>query len=106
MDFLSLPAGRIGASHRLNVFVLLLLLQDSPLVLQSDRNVTVNARNDQGHVTGQLTIGEDAHTITNTHTHTYLYTLAVPVDQTEPDLDLPRSFLIPLDTSSSPRPSP
>ncbi|CAB1425883.1 unnamed protein product, partial [Pleuronectes platessa] len=31
--------------------------QDSPLVLQSDRNVTVNARNDQGQLTGQLIVG-------------------------------------------------
>ncbi|XP_011884832.1 PREDICTED: zeta-sarcoglycan isoform X4 [Cercocebus atys] len=33
---------------------------DSPLVLQSDRNVTVNARNHMGQLTGQLTIGADA----------------------------------------------
>lgn len=33
-------------------------LQDSPLILQSDRNVTVNARNDQGQLTGQLTVGK------------------------------------------------
>lgn len=32
--------------------------QDSPLVLQSDRNVTVNARNHMGQLTGQLTVGE------------------------------------------------
>ncbi|XP_065521329.1 zeta-sarcoglycan isoform X2 [Lathamus discolor] len=31
--------------------------QDSPLVLQSDRNVTVNARNHMGQLTGQLTVG-------------------------------------------------
>uniref|UniRef100_A0A7N4PJ98 Sarcoglycan zeta n=2 Tax=Sarcophilus harrisii TaxID=9305 RepID=A0A7N4PJ98_SARHA len=30
---------------------------DSPLVLQSDRNVTLNARNAQGQLTGQLTVG-------------------------------------------------
>ncbi|GAA6074657.1 zeta-sarcoglycan, partial [Tachysurus ichikawai] len=29
---------------------------DSPLILQSDRNVTVNARNDLGQLTGQLTV--------------------------------------------------
>uniref|UniRef100_A0A8I5N4F4 Sarcoglycan zeta n=1 Tax=Papio anubis TaxID=9555 RepID=A0A8I5N4F4_PAPAN len=34
--------------------------KDSPLVLQSDRNVTVNARNHMGQLTGQLTIGADA----------------------------------------------
>ncbi|NWX35645.1 SGCZ protein, partial [Notiomystis cincta] len=34
--------------------------QDSPLVLQSDRNVTVNARNHMGQLTGQLTVGADA----------------------------------------------
>ncbi|XP_053109755.1 zeta-sarcoglycan isoform X12 [Hemicordylus capensis] len=33
---------------------------DSPLVLQSDRNVTVNARNHMGQLTGQLTVGADA----------------------------------------------
>uniref|UniRef100_A0A6I8NEG1 Sarcoglycan zeta n=1 Tax=Ornithorhynchus anatinus TaxID=9258 RepID=A0A6I8NEG1_ORNAN len=33
---------------------------DSPLVFQSDRNVTVNARNDLGQLTGQLTVGADA----------------------------------------------
>ncbi|ERE89697.1 zeta-sarcoglycan-like protein [Cricetulus griseus] len=32
--------------------------KDSPLVLQSDRNVTVNARNHMGQLTGQLTVGE------------------------------------------------
>lgn len=35
-----------------------LRFQDSPLILQSDRNVTVNARNDQGQLTGQLTVGK------------------------------------------------
>ncbi|TSN95690.1 Zeta-sarcoglycan [Bagarius yarrelli] len=30
---------------------------DSPLILQSDRNVTVNARNNLGQLTGQLTVG-------------------------------------------------
>nr|XP_033800356.1 zeta-sarcoglycan [Geotrypetes seraphini] len=34
--------------------------KDSPLVLQSDRNVTVNARNHKGQLTGQLTVGADA----------------------------------------------
>ncbi|TNN64386.1 Zeta-sarcoglycan [Liparis tanakae] len=34
-------------------------LHDSPLILQSDRNVTVNARNDQGQLTGQLTVGSE-----------------------------------------------
>ncbi|XP_064005423.1 zeta-sarcoglycan isoform X6 [Pogoniulus pusillus] len=34
--------------------------KDSPLVLQSDRNVTVNARNQRGQLTGQLTVGADA----------------------------------------------
>ncbi|KAM4709758.1 zeta-sarcoglycan [Discoglossus pictus] len=34
--------------------------KDSPLVLQSDRNVTVNARNNNGQLTGQMTIGADA----------------------------------------------
>ncbi|XP_017161706.1 zeta-sarcoglycan-like isoform X2 [Poecilia reticulata] len=33
--------------------------RDSPLILQSDRNVTVNARNDQGQLTGQLTVGSE-----------------------------------------------
>ncbi|KAG7458577.1 hypothetical protein MATL_G00221880 [Megalops atlanticus] len=33
--------------------------KDSPLVLQSDRNVTVNARNDLGQLTGQLTVGSE-----------------------------------------------
>ncbi|XP_062288836.1 zeta-sarcoglycan isoform X2 [Scomber scombrus] len=32
---------------------------DSPLILQSDRNVTVNARNNQGQLTGQLTVGSE-----------------------------------------------
>ncbi|KAM9407909.1 zeta-sarcoglycan-like [Salvelinus alpinus] len=32
----------------------------SPLVVRSDRNVTVNARNDQGQLTGQLTVGPDS----------------------------------------------
>uniref|UniRef100_A0A3Q2TFD1 Sarcoglycan zeta n=1 Tax=Fundulus heteroclitus TaxID=8078 RepID=A0A3Q2TFD1_FUNHE len=32
--------------------------RDSPLILQSDRNVTINARNDQGQLTGQLTVSE------------------------------------------------
>lgn len=40
----------------LNIFPL--FFQDSPLILQSDRNVTVNARNDQGQLTGQLTVGK------------------------------------------------
>ncbi|KAL1773222.1 zeta-sarcoglycan, partial [Sigmodon hispidus] len=34
--------------------------KDSPLVLQSDRNVTVNARNQMGQLTGQLTVGAEA----------------------------------------------
>nr|XP_019939560.1 PREDICTED: zeta-sarcoglycan-like [Paralichthys olivaceus] len=33
--------------------------KDSPLILQSDRNVTVNARNDQGQLTGQLIVGSE-----------------------------------------------
>ncbi|KAM6972809.1 zeta-sarcoglycan [Aplochiton taeniatus] len=33
--------------------------KDSPLVLQSDRNVTVNARNHLGELTGQLTVGSE-----------------------------------------------
>ncbi|XP_064190951.1 zeta-sarcoglycan-like [Anguilla rostrata] len=33
--------------------------KDSPLVLQSDRNVTVNARNGLGQLTGQLTVGSE-----------------------------------------------
>uniref|UniRef100_A0A4W3IMY2 Sarcoglycan zeta n=1 Tax=Callorhinchus milii TaxID=7868 RepID=A0A4W3IMY2_CALMI len=33
---------------------------DSPLMLQSDRNVTVNARNNLGQITGQLTVGSHA----------------------------------------------
>ncbi|XP_048186413.1 zeta-sarcoglycan isoform X2 [Perognathus longimembris pacificus] len=33
--------------------------KDSPLVLQSDRNVTVNARNHMGQLTGQLTVGTE-----------------------------------------------
>uniref|UniRef100_A0A3B1J821 Sarcoglycan zeta n=1 Tax=Astyanax mexicanus TaxID=7994 RepID=A0A3B1J821_ASTMX len=32
---------------------------ESPLILQSDRNVTVNARNDLGQLTGQLTVGSE-----------------------------------------------
>ncbi|KAK7906629.1 hypothetical protein WMY93_015241 [Mugilogobius chulae] len=36
-----------------------LLNKDSPLILQSDRNVTVNARNGEGQLTGQLTIGSE-----------------------------------------------
>lgn len=43
-----------------------LRFQDSPLILQSDRNVTVNARNDQGQLTGQLTVGKG-----RVHTHTH-----------------------------------
>ncbi|XP_055780062.1 zeta-sarcoglycan-like [Salvelinus fontinalis] len=39
--------------------VLFLSLQDNPLILQSDRNVTVNARNDLGQLTGQLTVGSE-----------------------------------------------
>ncbi|KAI3352981.1 hypothetical protein L3Q82_019556 [Scortum barcoo] len=42
-------SGRSKIEHR----------QDSPLILQSDRNVTVNARNDQGQLTGQLTVGSE-----------------------------------------------
>ncbi|KPP73395.1 hypothetical protein Z043_107526 [Scleropages formosus] len=38
---------------------LLHALQDSPLILQSDRNVTVNARNDLGHITGRMTVGSE-----------------------------------------------
>ncbi|XP_072262296.1 zeta-sarcoglycan [Pyxicephalus adspersus] len=34
--------------------------KDSPLVLQSDRNVTVNARNQNGHLTGQMVVGANA----------------------------------------------
>uniref|UniRef100_A0A4W5QGG1 Sarcoglycan zeta n=1 Tax=Hucho hucho TaxID=62062 RepID=A0A4W5QGG1_9TELE len=33
--------------------------RDNPLILQSDRNVTVNARNDVGQLTGQLTVGSE-----------------------------------------------
>ncbi|XP_026553590.1 zeta-sarcoglycan isoform X2 [Pseudonaja textilis] len=33
---------------------------ESPLVLQSDRNVTMNARNQMGHITGQLTVGAES----------------------------------------------
>ncbi|XP_053559908.1 zeta-sarcoglycan isoform X2 [Bombina bombina] len=33
--------------------------KESPLVLQSDRNVTVNARNHNGQLTGQMTIGTE-----------------------------------------------
>jgi len=40
------------------IYCLIHVSQDSPLVLQSDRNVTVNARNHMGQLTGQLTVGE------------------------------------------------
>uniref|UniRef100_A0A673CVV0 Sarcoglycan zeta n=2 Tax=Sphaeramia orbicularis TaxID=375764 RepID=A0A673CVV0_9TELE len=33
---------------------------DSLLLLRSEKNVTLNARNDQGHLTGQLTVGPEA----------------------------------------------
>lgn len=33
-------------------------IQDSLLVLRSEKNVTLNARNHQGQLTGQLTVGE------------------------------------------------
>ncbi|XP_041079496.1 zeta-sarcoglycan-like isoform X2 [Polyodon spathula] len=33
--------------------------KDSPLILQSDRNVTVNARNELGQLTGQLIVGTE-----------------------------------------------
>lgn len=46
---------------------LCLSLQDSPLIMQSDRNVTINARSDDGQLTGQLTVGK-------AHTHTYAHT--------------------------------
>ncbi|NXG94779.1 SGCZ protein, partial [Stercorarius parasiticus] len=42
------------------IYCLIHVSQDSPLVLQSDRNVTVNARNHMGQLTGQLTVGADA----------------------------------------------
>ncbi|KAM4808588.1 zeta-sarcoglycan isoform 2-T2 [Rhinophrynus dorsalis] len=34
--------------------------KDSPLVFQSDRNVTMNARNQNGQLTGQMTVGANA----------------------------------------------
>ncbi|KAG8453760.1 hypothetical protein GDO86_000402 [Hymenochirus boettgeri] len=34
--------------------------KESPLVFQSDRNITVNARNENGQLTGQMTVGADA----------------------------------------------
>uniref|UniRef100_A0A8C5F3Q9 Zeta-sarcoglycan n=1 Tax=Gadus morhua TaxID=8049 RepID=A0A8C5F3Q9_GADMO len=34
--------------------------RDSALVLRSERNVTLNVRNSQGHLTGQLTVGESS----------------------------------------------
>ncbi|XP_041634716.1 zeta-sarcoglycan-like isoform X3 [Cheilinus undulatus] len=34
--------------------------QDSMLVFQSDKNVTLNVRNEQGQLTGQLTVGPEA----------------------------------------------
>uniref|UniRef100_A0A3Q3LA31 Zeta-sarcoglycan-like n=2 Tax=Mastacembelus armatus TaxID=205130 RepID=A0A3Q3LA31_9TELE len=34
--------------------------KDSLLVLRSEKNVTLNARNDQGQLTGQLTVGPEA----------------------------------------------
>ncbi|XP_018098649.1 zeta-sarcoglycan [Xenopus laevis] len=33
--------------------------KDSPVVFQSDRNITVNARNENGQLTGQMTVGAD-----------------------------------------------
>ncbi|XP_057698593.1 zeta-sarcoglycan isoform X2 [Corythoichthys intestinalis] len=33
--------------------------RDSPLIMQSDRNVTINARTDDGQLTGQLTVGSE-----------------------------------------------
>ncbi|XP_034531901.1 zeta-sarcoglycan-like isoform X4 [Notolabrus celidotus] len=35
-------------------------VQDSMLVFQSEKNVTLNVRNEQGHLTGQLTVGPEA----------------------------------------------
>ncbi|KAE8629652.1 hypothetical protein XENTR_v10000556 [Xenopus tropicalis] len=34
--------------------------KDSPVVFQSDRNITLNARNENGQLTGQMTVGADA----------------------------------------------
>ena len=48
----------LSLSLSLSLFLASSLPQDSPLILQSDRNVTVNARNDLGQLTGQLTVGE------------------------------------------------
>lgn len=56
--------------YGLRLLTFSLHFQDSPLILQSDRNVTVNARNDQGQLTGQLTVGK-GRVRANTHTHTH-----------------------------------
>ncbi|XP_041821212.1 zeta-sarcoglycan-like isoform X2 [Chelmon rostratus] len=74
------PVGLYGWRKRCLYFFLLLLLVtmivnlaltvwiikvmnfsvDSLLVLRSEKNVTLNARNDQGQLTGQLTVGPEA----------------------------------------------
>uniref|UniRef100_A0A3Q0RYL5 Sarcoglycan zeta n=1 Tax=Amphilophus citrinellus TaxID=61819 RepID=A0A3Q0RYL5_AMPCI len=74
------PVGLYGWRKRCLYFFLLLLLvtmivnlaltvwivkvmnfsEDSLLVLRSDKNVTLNARNSQGQLTGQLTVGPEA----------------------------------------------
>uniref|UniRef100_A0A3Q2ZXG5 Sarcoglycan zeta n=1 Tax=Kryptolebias marmoratus TaxID=37003 RepID=A0A3Q2ZXG5_KRYMA len=74
------PVGLCGWRKRCIYFFLLLLLVtmivnlaltvwiikvmnfsvDSLLVLASEKNVTLNARNGRGHLTGQLTVGPDA----------------------------------------------
>uniref|UniRef100_A0A673CSD6 Sarcoglycan zeta n=1 Tax=Sphaeramia orbicularis TaxID=375764 RepID=A0A673CSD6_9TELE len=74
------PVGLYGWRKRCLYFFLLLLLVtmivnlaltvwiikvmnfsvDSLLLLRSEKNVTLNARNDQGHLTGQLTVGPEA----------------------------------------------
>nr|XP_023406928.1 zeta-sarcoglycan isoform X3 [Loxodonta africana] len=55
--------------------------KDSPLVLQSDRNVTVNARNHMGQLTGQLTIG-------NTEGAVFGHSVETPHIRAEPSQDL------------------
>lgn len=67
-------------------------LQDSPLILQSDRNVTVNARNDQGQLTGQLTVGKTNTRFANTAVYdcSMLQTLSI---KSKLDLFIPDSHL-------------
>lgn len=57
----------ISAQYHGNLMFFPLFLQDSSLLVHSTENVSLNARNENGDVTGRISVGKRGHMYTQRH---------------------------------------